>query len=224
MQRAGTILVVDDDSALGIQLEEYLEREGYNVLKSPNYSQMWGVIDSFPVNLVLVDIGFYNAESFDLVQRLRTSNVDQVVGLEMGADDYVIKPFDFRNLLARIRSVLRRYPLVSQRQSSTVSHLLSFGKWIFDPSVNRLSSQSGEEQILSAKETALLQHLAEHAGQVLSRQDLMIATTGRHWEYMDRSIDILISRLRKKIEIDTSNPRLIKTVHGTGYVFNYDRI
>ena len=96
----------------------------------------------------------------------------------------------------------------------------SFGGWTLDPATYRLYSEDGNEMVLSAHESALLNHLVVHAGQVMSRDDLMVATTGRNWEYMDRSIDILIARLRKKVEVDSVNPVWIKTVRGAGYVFD----
>lgn len=237
MERSSTVLVVDDDPDVTDLLEAYLESEGYVVHKAPSALQMWEVIEHHPVDLVLLDIKLPDGNGFDLTKEVRAKtdaaiiiiskkreNVDQIIGLELGADDYVVKPFDPRNLLARIRSVLRRYSPSSPQEQAEAVQTVAFGSWTFNPATYRLLSAAGEETTLSSSESALLSHLLQNAGQVLSRDDLTVAISGRNWEYMDRTIDILIARLRKRIEPNPARPTVIKTVRGAGYVFSNEAL
>jgi len=233
MEQETVILIVDDDPDVTDLLEVYLVEEGYKVFKAHNVAKMWEIKNNIKIDLVLVDIGLPDGNGLDIIRKLRSEAqtaviiiskkieaVDQIVGLELGADDYVPKPLDPRHLLARIRSVLRRYAGTKTPKPEIVEpEQICFGKWHFDPNTYRLTSETGEETVLSASESALLRHLVANEGTVMSRDELMVITSGRNWEYMDRSIDILIARLRKKIEKDPDHPATIKTVRGAGYVF-----
>jgi two-component system phosphate regulon response regulator OmpR len=141
--------------------------------------------------------------------------IDRVVGLEVGADDYIAKPFDLRELLARIKSVLRR----SSRPSPAASRRVSFGPCVLDLDRHQLIGRDGEEIPLTGMEFDLLRAFAEHPNRVLSRDQLLTLTRNREWEPFDRSIDIRIARLRRKIELDPEKPKTIKTVRGSGYIF-----
>jgi two-component system phosphate regulon response regulator OmpR len=141
--------------------------------------------------------------------------IDRVVGLEVGADDYIAKPFDLRELLARIKSVLRR----SRKPTAGTSRRVSFGACTLDLDRHQLIGRDGEEIPLTGMEFDLLRAFAEHPNRVLSRDQLLTLTRNREWEPFDRSIDIRIARLRRKIELDPENPKTIKTVRGSGYIF-----
>ncbi|QIE56692.1 response regulator transcription factor [Pikeienuella piscinae] len=242
MESAGKILIVDDDADITGLLDAYLSAERYELLIAHSANEMWAALAETSVDLILLDIILPDADGFQLTTRLRSmtgaaiilisrksENIDEIVGLELGADDYVTKPFQPRNLLARIRSVLRRYGDRAARDGADTgseggaARTLAFGRWRFDPTTHRLLSENGDETVLSANESALLRHMVKNAGTVLSRDELMEATTGRSWEYMDRTVDILIARLRKKVEDNPARPTVIKTVRGVGYVFSGDK-
>jgi DNA-binding response OmpR family regulator len=231
------ILIVASDDAI-IRLKSNLLDARYKVLIARTEKDMWATLAASPVNLVLLDADMDGGEGLALTPRIRSQSkaailllsnknedVDQVVGLEIGADDYITKPFSIRNLSARIKSVLRRYPAELVHEIETITNRspppreLTFGTWRFCPTTRRLLSPNNEETVLSCNESAVLSHMIQHSGHVLSRDDLMSVATGRNWQYMDRSVDILVARLRKKIEDDPSNPECIKTIRGVGYVF-----
>jgi len=229
------ILIVDDDPDVTNLLEAYLVDAGYKVVTSSTAEQMWEYLEEMPTDLILLDVGLPDGNGFDLTKVLQlqfdagiiilsrlSDPVDQVVGLELGADDYVTKPFEPRTLLARIRSVLRRRAGPLSRGNGAIQKTLTFGRWEFTPAFNRLSDGNGIEFTLSANESSLLAYMIKNANAVMSREILLNAISNRNWEYMDRSIDILIARLRKKIEIMPSQPQFIKTVRGKGYVFAWN--
>ncbi|WP_161633251.1 MULTISPECIES: response regulator transcription factor [unclassified Labrenzia] len=232
-----TILIVDDDPDVTNLLEVYFSDDGYEVISAHSAAAMRSELAGNNIDLVILDISLPDGNGFDITRELRlqsqvpiivvsrrSESVDQIVGLELGADDYVTKPLDPRNLLARVRAVLRRSsdsgPAVPSSQRGQNTATLRFGTWQFDPDTYRLVSEKGEETVLSASESAMLQHLVIHADQVLSRDDLMMVITGRNWEYMDRTVDILVARLRKKLEENPLQPKIIKTVRGAGYVLS----
>jgi two-component system phosphate regulon response regulator OmpR len=184
-----------------------------------------------PVDLVLMDVKLPGEDGFTLTRYLRSHHkvgiiiittrhetVDKVVGLECGADDYVIKPFEEREVLARIRSVLRRVSDQAAAVPAPASgNRLSFHGMTLDPD-NGFLQANGHSQTLTGHECRLLAHLVRHAGQPQGREELMTQVLHRAWSPLDRSIDVLITRLRQKVETDPRHPAVIKTVRGTGYV------
>jgi two-component system phosphate regulon response regulator OmpR len=147
--------------------------------------------------------------------------VDRIVGLEMGADDYVAKPFDPRELLARIKSVLRRRRTkpVNEQEVAETANTLRFGRCLLEVDTHRLLDDEGVEQSLTSMEYDLLLALGKHPNRVLSRDQIMQQTQNRDWDPLDRSVDIRIARLRRKVEPDPSKPRIIRTVRGAGYMY-----
>lgn len=223
------LLVVDDDPITCKRLEAYFMAEGYVVFLAHNGQEMWQVLNRQDISVLLLDVGLPGKDGLELARELRArdellgiilvsgrdDDVDKIVGLESGADDYVTKPFNARELLARVKIVLRG----ARRQSTRpVRQNLSFGRWQFDVSQRRLSGQDGQQEVLTRGELEVLSALATHPGEVLSRERLMQNVSHRAWEPSDRTIDVLISRLRDKLEDDPKKPRLIVTVRSEGYV------
>ena len=240
MSKSAHIVVVDDDPDIRDELDEYLTRHGYRVSLAEGGAALRRVIEEGPADLILLDLTMPGEHGLALVGDIRkTSNagiiiltgtgdaVDQVVGLELGADDYVSKPCDLRALLARIRSVLRRAggaggDTAGDTAGDTVcepSEIAEFAGWRFDIAARRLAAEDVGEVALTTAEFDLLRVFVERAGRVQNRDQLLDSTRGRDWSPFDRSIDNLISRLRRKIEADPAHPQLIKTVRGAGYVF-----
>lgn len=231
------IVVVDDDPDIRDELDEYLTRQGYRVSLAEDGAALRRVMADSPADLILLDLTMPGEHGLALVGEIRrTSNagiiiltgtgdaVDQVVGLELGADDYVLKPCDLRALLARVRSVLRRVggdtaDETAGEPAEFAGEIAEFAGWRFDLAARRLVAENGGEVALTTAEFDLLRVFVGSAGRVLSRDQLLDATQGRDWSPFDRAIDNLISRLRRKIETDPKEPRLIKTVRGAGYVF-----
>lgn len=225
------ILVVDDDAEIRDLLREYLSKYGYQVYVAANGEAMFKVLKSHQVGLIILDIMMPGQDGFELCQKLRTESAipiimltameeeaNTVVGLEMGADDYLTKPFLPRELLARMRAVLRRvsskHPTEKNKKES-----FQFSGWTLDPAKRCLISPDHLETALSAAEYKLLLALVEHPQRILSRDQLLEWTVHRSAGPYDRSVDIQVSRLRQKLEVDPKNPELIKTVRGGGYFF-----
>ncbi len=223
------ILIVEDDPFVRDILDIYLTSEGYRVATAGSGHEMRDRLAAQPVDLVLMDVKLPGEDGFTLTRYLRSHHnvgiiiittrhetVDKVVGLECGADDYVIKPFEEREVLARIRSVLRR---VGGREASPAAsgNRLSFHGMTLDPD-NGVLQANGQGQTLTGHECRLLAHLVRNAGQPQGREELMTQVLHRAWSPLDRSIDVLITRLRQKVETDPRHPAVIKTVRGTGYV------
>jgi len=230
MSNAAHLLVVDDDSEVQALLRRYFVREGFQISTAGNGAEMRAMLARDPVDLVLLDLGLPGEDGFALTQELRAGwnaaviivtgrgePVDRVVGLELGADDYVTKPFELRELLARVRSVLRR----STTARETTRHKTSFGFAGFrlDPLERTLRGVDGKVVPLTTGEYDLLRVFVDHPNEVLSRDDLMDRIHGRAAGPFDRAIDVQIGRLRRKIEADPAQPELIKSVRGAGYVF-----
>ena len=224
------VLVVDDDPDVVALIVRYLSGQGFRVTSAAAGSAMRDAIAREPVDLVLLDLGLPGEDGLALTRYLRESwrgpiiivtgrgeSVDRVVGLELGADDYVTKPFDLRELLARIRSVLRR---VSERAAPGASarEAFAFGGFRLDPRSRELRDPRGAVVDLTTGEYALLKLLVEHPNRVLSRDDLTSWMHGRDAGPYDRAIDVQIGRLRRKIEADPAEPALIKSVRGAGYL------
>ena len=223
------MLIVEDDRQVRETVADYLEAQGYEVEQAEDGAAMRKVLAGHVPDLVLLDVKLPGEDGLALARWLRERHevaiimvtaagevIDRVVGLEVGADDYIGKPFDLRELLARIKSVLRR---ASKPAAASPSRRVPFGPCILDLDRHQLIGRDGEEVALTGMEFDLLRAFAEHPNRVLSRDQLLTLTRNREWEPFDRSIDIRIARLRRKIEADPDKPRTIKTVRGSGYIF-----
>lgn len=228
------VLVVDDDAEIVMLLSRYLSGHGFRVVGAASGAQLRTCIRAGSIDLVLLDLGLPDEDGLSLLRYLqenwrgpvivvsgRGEPVERVVGLELGADDYVAKPFDFRELLARIRSVLRRAPS-RQEGMPVMIHRLAFGDLTLDLSARRLTDRLEREIPLTTGEFDLLKTFLEHPGQVLTRDQLMSSIHGREAGPFDRAIDVQIGRLRRKIDIDPAMPPLIKSVRGVGYLLTVD--
>jgi len=226
MSRVGQrILLVEDDDRLAAMVADYLGEAGFRVVIAPDGAAATRSAAGADFDAVILDLMLPDADGLDLCRAIRTrSNVpllmltargdplDRVVGLELGADDYLPKPFEPRELLARLRAILRR------RGVTAVSEVLRFGRLEIDKG-SREVRVDGQRRTLTGQQFALLLALAERAGRVLSREALLDVTKGETLEDFDRSIDVQISRLRAAIEDDPKRPRRILTLRGAGYVF-----
>jgi two-component system OmpR family response regulator len=229
-QTVAHILVVDDDREIRDLLSRFLVKHGLRVSTARDGLEMMRVLDGAAIDLVVLDLMMPGEDGLSLCRRLRASSTlpvimltamgedtDRIVGLEMGADDYLAKPFNPRELLARVKAVLRR--VQSLPANAPRGDLARFDGWTLDLGSRRLTSVDGEEVELSTGEYDLLLAFATHPRRVLSRDQLLDLARGRSAAPFDRSIDIQVMRLRRKIEIDPKEPRLIKTVRGGGYMF-----
>jgi DNA-binding response OmpR family regulator len=230
----GCVLIVDDDQPMRAMLAEYLGTHGYRALQADNGRAMRTEIEREPPDIVLLDIGLPGEDGLSLARYLRERYdvgiimvtgsgevVDRIVGLEVGADDYVAKPFDPRELLARVKSVLRRIQARPAAPPSTerVVQRVAVGRCFLDTEAYQLFDGDGAEVPITTMEYELLKVFTENPGKVLSRDRILTLTRNREWEPYDRSIDIRIARLRRKIEPDTEHPQAIRTVRGVGYMF-----
>jgi DNA-binding response OmpR family regulator len=226
------ILVVDDDARLRDLLSRYLTEQGFAVNTLPDASLLDRRLQRDPPHLLVLDLMLPGEDGLAICRRLRSNgetvpiimltarseDVDRIVGLEMGADDYLPKPFNPRELVARINAVLRRYGELRAPGAPTDEGTIAFGAFVLDLGLRTL--RRGEETIpLTTGEFGLLKVLAMHPRQPLAREKLMMLARGRDHEVYDRAIDVQISRLRKLIETDPGAPRHIQTVWGFGYVF-----
>jgi two-component system torCAD operon response regulator TorR len=232
------ILVVEDDDFVRGVVRIYLSAEGYRVSEATDGEEMRTVLAREPVDLVLMDLRLPGEDGFVLTRFLRehhdcgiiilttrAETTDRVAGLECGADDYVVKPFAERELLARIRSVLRRTGprrTALRKASACTGPAITFHGCLLDMASGKFRASDGAEVPLTTNEARLLEHLARHMGTVLSREALMSAVLRRGWDPCDRSIDVLVTRLRQKIETDPKRPTMIRTMRGTGYVLSPD--
>jgi two-component system, OmpR family, response regulator len=225
------IVVVDDDHEIRTLLAEYLEKNGLRVSVARDGKEMRRVLGRARVDLIVLDIMLPGDDGLTLCRELRSSSqvpiimltarsedVDRILGLELGADDYVPKPFKPRELLARITAVLRRTSHVVREPLPSDVPGYRFAGWRLDTTARSLTHEDGTEVSLSGAEFRLLAVLLAHAGQVLSRQQLMDLLRGRDFDPFDRSIDQRVSRLRQILRDDARSPSIIKTVYGEGYV------
>jgi two-component system, OmpR family, response regulator len=230
MVTSGRVLIVEDDRQVRETVAEYLASHGYEVSQAADGVAMRETLKRAIPELVLLDVRLPGEDGLALARWLRERHdlaiimvtaagevIDRVVGLEVGADDYVGKPFDLRELLARIKSVLRR--AAKSKIPAAPSRRMPFGSCQLDLDRHQLIGAGGEDIPLTAMEFDLLRAFAEHPNRVLSRDQLLTLTRNREWEPFDRSIDIRIARLRRKIEDDPDNPKTIKTIRGSGYIF-----
>jgi len=229
LEKVPHILVVDDSRDIREPLAKYLTKMSLRVSTAADGRAMRQCLASSAIDLVILDLMLPGESGLDLGRHLRdagipfimltamTEEADRIVGLELGADDYVCKPFSPRELLARIKVVLRRAGQGQPKPGPLTGKRLRFGHWVFDLTRRELTGPDGVGLPLSSAEFRLLEVLVERPGQTLSRDQLLDLTAGRTADPFDRSIDNSISRLRKKIEEDAKAPRIIKTVWGEGY-------
>ena len=231
MNREATVLIVDDELGVREVLEEYLSGHGYTVVGAESALAARAIAAKEQIDLAVVDIHMPGEDGLSLARHLRerytgvaiimltsaSAVVDRVVGLEMGADDYVSKPFDPRELLARVKSVLRR--TADSSSADLGAERVRIGRCVLDLAAHRLTDENGAEVPMSPLEFDLLKALAEHPNRALSRESIMNMSQRRDWNPFDRSVDLRIMRLRKKIEPDPEHPRYIRTVRNEGYLF-----
>ena len=226
------ILIVDDDKELRALLSTFLTRNGFRVSAAENGAAMMQTLGAARIELIILDIMMPGEDGLSLCRKLRAngtipvimltaagSEVDRVVGLEIGADDYLPKPFSTRELLARIRAVLRRSTMPQPGSPNGTGRTFEFAGWCLDVTRRQLRSPEKALVDLRAAEFDLLLALVERPQHVLTRDQLLDLARGRAAEAFDRSIDVHISRLRHRIELDPKEPELIKTVRSGGYVF-----
>ncbi|ACJ31484.1 MULTISPECIES: two-component system response regulator OmpR [Shewanella] len=231
-QETSKILVVDDDMRLRALLERYLMEQGYQVRSAANAEQMDRLLERENFHLLVLDLMLPGEDGLSICRRLRQvgnpipivmltakgDEVDRIIGLELGADDYLPKPFNPRELLARIKAVMRRQTPEVPGAPTQQEEEITFGEFSLNLATREM--HHGEEAIaLTSGEFAVLKVLVSHPREPLSRDKLMNLARGRDYSALERSIDVQVSRLRRLIEVDAANPRYIQTVWGLGYVF-----
>lgn len=227
------ILIVDDDTRIRGLLRRYLTQEGFDVILAEDGKELDRLMLRDAIDLIVLDLMMPGEDGLSICRRLRAANnrtpiimltaksedVDRIVGLEVGADDYLSKPFNPRELLARIHAVLRRRPTTEAPGAPSNDEApVRFGDFVFDMAARSLT-KNGEDLPLTTGEFAMLKTLVRHPRIPMSRDKLAQLARGREFEAFDRSLDVQISRLRKLIEVDAAKPRHIQTVWGVGYVF-----
>ncbi|MEX2453494.1 MAG: response regulator [Rhodospirillaceae bacterium] len=228
-----TVVIVDDEPTLRSRLRKYLQSEGFTALEAESGAVLRTLLPQTSVDLVILDLVMPGEDGLSITRHLRETTdvgililtgkgdaVDRIVGLEMGADDYLSKPFELRELLARVRSILRRTNGRSvQATGSSAGCTLRFDRWTVDVRKLELCDADGVPVHLTSAEFRILRKFLDNAGRTLNRDQIMETLADRDWTPFDRSIDLHISNLRKKIERNPKSPELIKTVRGFGYVF-----
>jgi len=223
---AASILIVDDDERLSAMLADYLTGNGFTVARAPNATAGLAAVARDNPDAVVLDVMLPDLDGFETCRRIRAGSdvpvlmltakgeeTDRIIGLELGADDYLPKPFNPRELLARLKAIMRR-----RAGGAGPADVMRFGRLAIDTG-SRQVRLDGEERSLTSHQFELLAALARHAGRTLSREQLMDLVRGAELEAFDRSIDVHVSRIRAAIEDDPKNPRRIVTVRGAGYVF-----
>lgn len=236
MTNSSSVLIVDDDPTIREMLREYLESNQYQVFEADSGTAMREQLGRNVPNVVLLDVGLPGEDGLSLARYVREhydigiimvsgagETIDRIVGLEVGADDYLAKPFDPRELRARLKSVLRRYQRAQPAELSSATdcseNRVGFGLCSLDLNSYQLFSASGDEIPLTSMEFELLKIFAERPNRPLTRDQILSLTQNRDWDPYDRSVDIRIARLRRKIETDPDKPQVIKTIRGVGYMF-----
>lgn len=226
------ILVVDDDVRLRELLQRYLTEQGFTVKTANDAKEMDSILGNDAIDLLVLDLMLPGEDGLSICRRMRGNatmmpivmltargdEVDRIIGLEMGADDYLPKPFNPRELLARINAVLRRHERLVPSAPANAAENITIGDFVFNASTRSLSRQ-GTAIAITSGEFALLKVFVDHPRQPLSRDRLMQLARGRELDVYDRSIDVQVSRLRKLIEPDPAHPRYLQTMWGFGYVF-----
>ena len=225
-----TILIVDDEPDVRDVLQEYFVAHGYAAIGAESAAAAKSVVARQPIDLALVDINMPGEDGLSFARFVRERHatiavvmltsaatvVDRIVGLEMGADDYVPKPFDPRELVARVKSVLRRTSAAARAEIG--AERVRIGRCVLDLAAHRLTDEGGGEVAMSPLEFDLLKAFAEHPNRPLSREQILNLNR-RDWDPFDRSVDLRIMRLRKKVEPDPEHPRFIRTMRNEGYIF-----
>lgn len=227
------VLVVDDDAEIRSLLREYLQKNGYRVTGVADGKGMWGALDAGRADIVVLDLMLPGDDGLTLCRNLRARSevpvimltargeeTDRIVGLEMGADDYLAKPFNPRELLARIKSILRRSRALPGNLQPEAAHAIRFAGWTLDPAARNLLSPEGVVVALSGTEYKLLRIFLAHPNRVLNRDQLIDLMLSRDATPFDRSIDVQVSRLRHRLGEGAKEPAIIKTVRGEGYVLS----
>jgi two-component system OmpR family response regulator len=231
MDSVDHILVVDDDAEIRGLLGEYLRKNGCKATVVADGKAMWTALARGKIDLIVLDLMLPGEDGLELCRKLRADSdtpvimltargeeTDRIVGLEIGADDYLAKPFSARELLARIKSVLRRYRSLPRNLRAEEARAIAFAGWRLDTVARHLLSPEGVVTSLSGAEFRMLRIFLGHPNHVLSRDQLMVLSHGREAEPFDRSIDNQVSRLRHRLGEDPADPKIIKTVRGEGYV------
>ncbi|WNG51117.1 response regulator [Archangium minus] len=235
MAHTDHILIVDDDREIRRMVGDYLQRNGLRTTLAADGREMRAALDTSDIDLIVLDVMMPGEDGLSLCRNLRAGKhrsvpvvmltarddeTDRIIGLEMGADDYVVKPFSARELLARINAVLRRTRMLPPNlQVTEAGRLIGFGQWRLDTTARHLLDEDGTAYPLSGAEFRLLRVFLDHPQRVLSRDQLLNLTQGRDAELFDRSIDLLVSRLRQRLRDDAREQAYIKTVRSEGYVF-----
>lgn len=227
-----TLLVVDDDEFVRGLLQEYFAQHGFSVHTAADGAEARRQLEACAPDLVFLDVGLPGEDGLSLARHIREhldvpiimvsgagEPLDRIIGLEVGADDYVTKPFETRELLARVKSVMRRYRRSPESPSPTNAARLQIPGFELDLGSRRVFRSNGEEVALTRLEFEVLQALVEHPNRVLSRDQLLNMTQNRDWDPFDRSIDIRIARLRRKLGAGDGGTDLIRTVRGVGYMY-----
>jgi two-component system OmpR family response regulator len=234
MDRTDTILIVDDDPEIRRLLEDYLVRNGFAAIAVLGGREMWQALERHAVDLIVLDLMLPDSDGLTLCRDLRAKpgkpnlpvlmltargeDADRIVGIEMGADDYLVKPFNPRELLARIKSILRRTRALPPNLAPEAARYLAFAGWTLDTAERLLTAPDDVATPLSGGEYRLLRILLDHPNRVLTRDQLTEMIHGREAEPFDRAIDVQVSRLRQRLRDDSREPALLKTVRGEGYV------
>ncbi len=229
------ILIVDDDAEIRSLLSQYLVKNGLRVTAVADGRGMWHALDAGRIDLIVLDLMLPGDDGLTLCRNLRAKSdtpvimltargdeTDRIVGLEMGADDYLAKPFSARELLARIKAILRRARSLPENLQPESARHIRFSDWVLDTSHRQLISAANVVTPLSGAEYRLLRIFLSHPNRVLNRDQLVDLTQGKEADPLDRSIDVQVSRLRNRLGDDPREPRLIKTVRGEGYVLAVD--
>ena len=231
MDKPDSILIVDDDPEIRRLLVDYLARNGFEAFAARDGREMWQALERHAIDLVVLDLMLPDTDGLTLCRDLRAKSslpvlmltargeeTDRIIGIEMGADDYLVKPFNPRELLARIKSILRRTRALPPNLRPEPARYMRFSGWTLDTASRLLSAPDGVATPLSGGEYRLLRILLDHPNRVLNRDQLTELIHGREAEAYDRAIDVQISRLRQRLRDDSREPELIKTVRGEGYV------
>ena len=234
MDKTDCILIVDDDPEIRRLLVDYLARNGFEAVAARDGREMWHALERHAVDLIVLDLMLPDSDGLTLCRDLRAKpgkpnlpvlmltargeDTDRIIGIEMGADDYLVKPFNPRELLARIKSILRRTRALPPNLTPEATRYLVFSGWTLDTAERLLTAPDNVATPLSGGEYRLLRILLDHPNRVLNRDQLTEMIHGREAEPFDRAIDVQVSRLRQRLRDDSREPALLKTVRGEGYV------